>query len=122
MKPGGYLFIDATYKENLFYSFGEISYRLSGGRFPTFLNSMYSSHIFGRKQIFSSSEINTLLKQLGIRPSHLKKFNEISFPYETYLKKMFKSVEIVKLTMPIIKFLLFLFPIKNKMIVVGSKL
>ncbi|HSB03020.1 MAG TPA: class I SAM-dependent methyltransferase, partial [Anaerolineales bacterium] len=60
LKPGGLLLIDTPCRDSLYHQVGEITYRLSGGRFPTFLNAMYSSHLFGHKQIFSTREMKDM--------------------------------------------------------------
>jgi 2-polyprenyl-6-hydroxyphenyl methylase/3-demethylubiquinone-9 3-methyltransferase len=88
LKPGGMLFVDTPCRDSLYHQTGEITYRLSGGRFPTFLNAMYSSHLFGHKQIFSTAEMKDLLEAAGLHVEELRKFHELSFPYEFYLKRL----------------------------------
>jgi 2-polyprenyl-6-hydroxyphenyl methylase/3-demethylubiquinone-9 3-methyltransferase len=121
LKSGGYLFIDTPCRDSFYHRFGEITYKLSNGKYPTFLNSMYSAHQFGHKQIFSTSEMKQLFEEANIEVVELRKFHELSFPYSFYLKKLFKSNLMVKLSLPIVKLLLWIFPVKNKMLVVGRK-
>lgn len=121
LKSGGFLFVDTPCRDSFYHRFGEITYKVSNGRFPTFLNSMYSGHAFGHKQIFSTSEMNNLFETAGLEVVELKKFHELSFPYSFYLKKILKSSFLVKLSLPVVSVLLFCFPIKNKMLVVGRK-
>jgi len=121
LKSGGVLFIDTPCRDSFYHRFGEFSYKLSNGKFPTFLNSMYSAHKFGHKQIFSTSEMKDLFKKVNLDVIEVRKFHELSFPYSVYLKKMFKSNFMVKLSLPIVKILLFVFPVKNKMLVIGRK-
>ena len=61
LKKGGLLLIDTPCRDSFYHQVGEMTYRLSGGRFPTFLNAMYSSHLFGHKQIFSTKEMKELV-------------------------------------------------------------
>ncbi len=121
LKSGGYLFIDTPCRDSFYHRFGVFTYRLSNGVYPTFLNSMYSSHRFGHKQIFSITEMKDLFREAGLEIVETRKFHELSFPYSFYLKKIFKSSFMVRLLLPIVNTLLFLFPIKNKMLVIGCK-
>ena len=121
LKSGGLLFIDTPCRDSLYHRFGEITYKISNGKYPTFLNSMYSAHPFGHKQIFSTSEMKDLFEKANLEVISLKRFHELSFPYSFYLKKMLKSDLLVKLSLPIVSALLFLFPVKNKMLVIGRK-
>ena len=122
LKQGGLLLIDTPCRDNFYHQFGELTYRLSGGRFPTFLNAMYSSHLFGHKQIFSTNEMKELFESVGLEVVELHKFHELSFPYEFYLKKLFKSGFIVRLLLPLVKVFFKVFKIQNKMLVIGRKL
>jgi 2-polyprenyl-6-hydroxyphenyl methylase/3-demethylubiquinone-9 3-methyltransferase len=121
LKRGGLLFIDTPCRDSFYHQVGEISYRLSGGRFPTFLNAMYSSHLFGHKQIFSTREMKELFSSCGLEVIQLQKFHELSFPYEFYLRKLLRSEALVKLSLPLVRAFFRLFKIRNKMLVVGRK-
>jgi 2-polyprenyl-3-methyl-5-hydroxy-6-metoxy-1,4-benzoquinol methylase len=121
LKPGGLLLIDTPCRDSFYHRFGELTYRLTGGRFPTFLNAMYSSHLFGHKQIFSTSEMRTLFESIGLEVLDLHKFHELSFPYEFYLRKLFKSEMLVKLLLPIVNIFFKVVKIQNKMLVIGRK-
>ena len=121
LKPGGFLLIDTPCRDSFYHRFGEFTYRLTGGRSPTFLNAMYSSHLFGHKQIFSTTEMKQLFESLGLEVIDLHKFHELSFPYEFYLKKLFKSQMLVRLMLPAVKLFFKIFKIQNKMLVVGKK-
>jgi cyclopropane fatty-acyl-phospholipid synthase-like methyltransferase len=85
LKRGGLLLIDTPSRDSFYHQVGEMTYRLSGGRFPTFLNAMYSSHLFGHKQIFSTPEMKELFTSCGLEVIELQKFHELSFPYDFYL-------------------------------------
>ncbi len=121
LKPGGLLLIDTPCRDSFYHQVGEITYRLSGGRFPTFLNAMYSSHLFGHKQIFSTSEMKELFESCGLEVVLLQKFHELSFPYEFYLRKLLHSEFLVKLSLPLVRAFFRLFKIRNKMLIVGRK-
>ncbi|WP_097651357.1 class I SAM-dependent methyltransferase [Candidatus Chloroploca asiatica] len=121
LKTGGCLFIDTPCRDSFYHRFGEITYKYTNGRFPTFLNAMYSAHPFGHKQIFSSSEIRCILERVGLEVVSVTKFHELSFPYSFYLKRLLKSDLLVNIALPVVSVLLWLFPVKNKMLVIGCK-
>jgi len=121
LKTGGLLLIDTPCRDSFYHEVGEITYRLSRGRFPTFLNAMYSSHLFGHKQIFSTGEMKDLFESIGLEVLELRKFHELSFPYEFYLKKLLRSEALVRLLLPAVKAFFAVFKIRNKMLVIGTK-
>ena len=121
LKQGGLLLIDTPCRDGFYHQAGAFTYRLTGGRFPTFLNVMYSSHLFGHKQIFSTGEMKQLFESLGLEIVDLHKFHELSFPYEFYLRKFFRSQLLVNLLLPAVKVFFKMFKIQNKMLVVGRK-
>jgi 2-polyprenyl-6-hydroxyphenyl methylase/3-demethylubiquinone-9 3-methyltransferase len=121
LKPGGLLLIDTPCRDSFYHRFGELTYRLTRGRYPTFLNAMYSSHVFGHKQIFSTREMRSLFESVGLEVVDLYKFHELSFPYEFYLKKLFRSNMLVNLLLPAVQIFFRIFKIQNKMLVIGRK-
>ncbi|NJC96856.1 MAG: hypothetical protein C3F07_10490 [Anaerolineales bacterium] len=121
LKPGGLLLIDTPCRDGFYHRFGEFTYRVTRGRAPTFLNAMYSSHLFGHKQIFSTGEMKDLFESAGLEVIELNKFHELSFPYDFYLRKLFRSKAIVRLSLPLVKLFFKVFRIRNKMLVVGKK-
>jgi 2-polyprenyl-3-methyl-5-hydroxy-6-metoxy-1,4-benzoquinol methylase len=121
LKPGGLLLIDTPCRDSFYHQFGELTYKLTRGRYPTFLNAMYSSHLFGHKQIFSTKEMQELFESVGLQVIDLHKFHELSFPYEFYLRKLFRSERIVRLLLPAVKVFFRIFKIQNKMLVIGKK-
>jgi 2-polyprenyl-3-methyl-5-hydroxy-6-metoxy-1,4-benzoquinol methylase len=108
LKSGGFLCIDTPCRDSFYHKFGETTYKLSKGKFPTFLNTMYSAHLYGHKQIFSTSEIIKLFEQANLEVTELKKIHELSFPYSFYLKKLLKSDTIVKISLPLVYLLLYI--------------
>ncbi len=121
LKPGGLLLIDTPCRDSFYHQAGEVTYRLSGGRFPTFLNAMYSSHLFGHKQIFSTREMKDIFVSSGLKVIELQEFHELSFPYDFYLKKLLRSEALVRLSLPAVRAFFWLFKIRNKMLVIGRK-
>lgn len=121
LKRGGLLLIDTPARDSFYHRFGELTYRLTGGRFPTFLNAMYSSHLFGHKQIFSTAEMRRLFEAAGLEVLELRTFHELSFPYDFYLRKLFKSKRMVHLLLPLVHVFFRIVRIRNKMLVIGRK-
>lgn len=118
---GGLLLIDTPCRDSFYHQAGELTYHLSGGRFPTFLNAMYSAHLFGHKQIFSTSEMKELFHSCGLEIIELQKFHELSFPYDFYLRRLLRSEALAKLSLPLVSAFFRLFKIRNKMLVIGRK-
>ena len=121
LKPGGILLIDTPCRDAFYHRFGEFTYKLSGGNFPTFLNTMYSAKPFGHKQILSLAEMRGLYEAVGMEVVELKRFHELSFPYSFYLKKLVRSDFLVKVLLPFVYIFFAIFPIRNKMLAIGKK-
>lgn len=121
LKPSGFLFMDTPCRNSFYHRFGAMTYKLSAGRFPTFLNSMYSEAPYGHKQIFSTMEMRRILEMTGMRVVSLTRFHELTFPYDFYLEKMFKSRRIVRALLPLVRLFFKIFKIRNKMLVVAQK-
>lgn len=121
IKPGGLLLIDTPSRDAFYHRAGALTYRLSGGKYPTLLNAMYSAHRFGHKQIFATHEMKQLFEQVGMIVLQLKKFHELSFPNSFYLKKLIKSDQMVRVALPFVNLALKVLPVCNKMLVVGRK-
>ncbi|MEK6751691.1 MAG: class I SAM-dependent methyltransferase [Chloroflexota bacterium] len=121
LKSGGILLIDTPCRDAFYHRFGEFTYWLSRGKYPTFLNAMYSAKPFGHKQIFSLAEMKSALEMAGLEVVELRRFHELSFPYSFYLKKLVRSELLVKLLLPFVHIFFIIFPIRNKMLAVGRK-
>lgn len=122
MRRGGLLFLDTPCRDAFYHRFGQLSYRLSMGKFPTFLNAMYSNHMFGHKQIFSTVEMRELFERSRLNMLQLDKIHELSFPYRFYLKNLFKSNILVEVALPFANIFFKFFNIRNKMVAVGRKI
>jgi 2-polyprenyl-3-methyl-5-hydroxy-6-metoxy-1,4-benzoquinol methylase len=121
LKAGGFVFIDTPAKDSFYHAFGDFTYKLTRGKYPTFLNVMYSEKAFGHKQIFSTSELAGLLEDVGFQIEHIKKFHELSFPTDFYLKKLIRGDYAVMAVNPIAQTALKIFPIRNKMLICAKK-
>ena len=121
-KPGGWLFIDTPAKDSFYHRFGELTYKLSGGRLPTFLNLMYSDTPFGHKQIFSTSELKKIVEDSGYEIKLVKKFHELSFPYKHYLRKVSNNKYFINIFDFLLKFVFKIFRIQNKFVLVAKKI
>lgn len=121
LKPGGRLYIDTPSRDGAYHRFGELTYHLTFGRFPTLLNSMYSASRFAHKQIFSRQEIRSAFEGVGLRVERCELFHELSFPTDFYLKNLLRSERLSGLLAPAVDLALRTARIKNKMLVVGVK-
>lgn len=121
LKPGGVLLIDTPCRDAFYHRFGEFSYKISGGKLPTFLNAMYSAKPFGHKQILSLAEMHGLYEAAGLKVVELRRFHELSFPYSFYLKKLVRSDLLARLLLPFVHIFFIIFPIRNKMLAIGKK-
>lgn len=121
LRPGGLLFLDTPCRDAFYHRFGSLSYRLTFGRFPTFLNAMYANDLFGHKQIFSTREMKELLERLHFEILQFNKIHELSFPYNFYLKKLLLSDVLTEIVDPFAKVFFKIARIRNKMVVVGRK-
>ncbi|MBE0672473.1 MAG: methyltransferase domain-containing protein [Anaerolineales bacterium] len=121
LKSGGILLIDTPCRDAFYHRFGEFTYWLSRGKYPTFLNTMYSAKPFGHKQIFSLAEMRSALEAAGLEVVEMRRFHELSFPYSFYLKKLVRSDRLVKILLPFVHVFFLVFPIRNKMLAVGRK-
>lgn len=121
LKPGGILYLDTPARDAFYYRVGELTYKLTNGRFPSFLNIMYSNSKYAHKQIFTTSELEKILRDIGFDVIYCKKLHELSFPYAFYLKKIVKSENIAKILVPPVKVFLKIFRIENKMLTIAKK-
>jgi 2-polyprenyl-6-hydroxyphenyl methylase/3-demethylubiquinone-9 3-methyltransferase len=121
LKQGGYMFMDTPSREGVYYRLGQLSYRLTGGRHPFLLKTMYSPTPFAHKQIFTVRQIEDLLARAGMELVHSRLFHELSFPYSFYLRKTFRSAALARLVEPFVRAAFFFLRVRNKMLIVGRK-
>jgi 2-polyprenyl-6-hydroxyphenyl methylase/3-demethylubiquinone-9 3-methyltransferase len=121
LKYNGLVCISTPSRDGLYYRLGALSYKLSIGKFPTFLNMMYSNHVFGHKQILSNRELKRLFDRVGVKMLHQDKIHELSLPYRNYLKKFYLPDFMVKILCPFVVLFFKIFRIHNKIIAVGQK-
>ena len=121
LKKGGYLILDTPCKDSLYYRLGAFTYRVSKGRWPSFLNAIYRNEPFGHKQIFSTSEMKAALEVCDLACVSLTRFHELSFPVDHYLTRMHFSKHIAKVLGAVFGWIVTFIRIKNKMLVVAQK-
>ena len=121
LKPGGILLMDTPARDSLFYRAGELAYKISGGKRPFLLKTMYSPMPFAHKQIFRLQEVKNLLQQLGFEVIFHNRFHELSFPRQFYLRRILRNKLAVKLADPIAGLILAALPVANKMLVIARK-
>lgn len=122
LKPNGVLLLDTPARDSFYHRAGVLTYRLSFGSFPTFLNSMYSSHPFGHKQILSTEEVERLFIRSCLEPLTIETFHELSFPCEFYLVKLLRSETLARFSAPLASLFFKVFRIKNKMVAAGRRI
>lgn len=121
LKPGGFLCIDTPARDGFYYRIGQATYSLTGGRFPTFLNAMYTDERCGHKQILATRQLADLLVNRGLQIVDMEKCHELSFPYKFYLKRLLKSQGVASVIEPFVAAFFFISRIKNKMLLVARK-
>jgi 2-polyprenyl-6-hydroxyphenyl methylase/3-demethylubiquinone-9 3-methyltransferase len=121
LKPGGYLMLDTPCRDSLFYLIGRLSYTISFGKYPTFLNIMYSDRAYSHKQIFSSKEILNEINYVGLQTKEFKRLFELSLPTHFYIKKLIRNRTLAKPVSSLVNLLIKLCYIRNKMILIAQK-
>ncbi len=121
LKKDGILLLDTPARDALYYRVGICSYKMTLGRIPSFLNIMYSNSEFAHKQILSSAQLTSLLKQCGFEVVSIRKIHELSFPYSHYLKRLLRSHLLARTLEPVASLFFRLFRISNKIVVVSRK-
>jgi 2-polyprenyl-6-hydroxyphenyl methylase/3-demethylubiquinone-9 3-methyltransferase len=120
LRPGGFLLMDTPERNSVFYRSGEWSYKLSKGRYPFLLKTMYSPEKFGHKQIFRIFEMKRLLNLSNFDVIFARRFHELSFPHEFYLRRLLRNGAAIKVALPFTKALIRVLPVKNKMMIVAQ--
>ena len=121
IRPGGLLCLDTPARDSFYHQLGEITYRVSRGRYPTFLNMMYSNKPFAHKQIFSGQQLFCAVKRSGLDVIKMARIHELSFPYTSYLERILKSKRLAKLAGFLVSTFFTTFKIRNKVILVARK-
>lgn len=119
LKNDGLLLLDTPARDAFYYRVGGLSYRLTRGKCPSFLDVLYSRDAFSHKQIFSSEQLSGLLEQCGFEVITLKKVHELSFPHAFYLKRLLHSDRIAAFLGPCARVFFKVARIHNKIVVVA---
>jgi 2-polyprenyl-6-hydroxyphenyl methylase/3-demethylubiquinone-9 3-methyltransferase len=121
LRPGGVMLVGTPSREAFYHRAGVLTYRASRGRYPTFLNGMYSPEPFSHKQILSPGDLRALLARAGLEPVSTRLVHDMTFPCRWYLRKALRSRLLAELAHPLAAGALALFRIRNKMIVAARK-
>ena len=122
VSEGGYIIVDTPCRDSFLYRFGEFTYALSRGRFPTFLSLMYSPHPYGHKQILSKRNLREMALNNGLVVEKVMQFHELSFPIDFYLEKLIPFIKNYKsISRFFASTILRVFPLKNKMLLVARR-
>ncbi|MBS1627477.1 MAG: class I SAM-dependent methyltransferase [Bacteroidetes bacterium] len=121
LKSGGYIFIDTPCRNAFYHKFGELISTVSFGKMNTLLHAMYSNHPYGHKQILSKKDMHLIMHKAGLKIVEIKLFHELSFPISFYLNRILFSNFLAKTLSVPISWVLKVFRIKNKMLVVAVK-
>lgn len=121
LKQNGLLFLDTPARDGFYYRAGELSYSITGGLCPLFLNTMYSAAAFAHKQIFSTQHLRQLLARYGFEVVELRKIHELSFPYTFYLERLLGHRGLARMLGPFVGLVFNVCRIRNKLLVVARK-
>lgn len=121
LAPGGLLLIDTPCRDAFFHKTGAATCRLSGGRFPTLLNMLYSRAPYAHKQIISTDGMKWLIDRAGFELLRLERIFELSSPCENYLKKAFRSAGVARALAPFARAFVETTRVRNKMLVVARR-
>jgi len=121
VRPGGHMFVGTPYRDSFYHQTGVMTYKLTRGKFPTFLNQMYSDVRYGHKQILSAADITRLFRLTPVELLQITLLHELSLPHKHYLKKLTRSQTVANVVAPLVTLGLSVARIRNKMIAVGRK-
>lgn len=120
LKPGGVLLMDTPSRDGVLYKAGELTARLTGGRYPTTMAAQYSPTPFNHKQIFRLTDMRSLLEEIGFQVD-LRTRTELSMPGEFYISAMSKSKQLGRVIGPVADAAISVVPLNNKMIVMAMR-
>jgi 2-polyprenyl-6-hydroxyphenyl methylase/3-demethylubiquinone-9 3-methyltransferase len=122
LRPGGLVLLETPCRDGTFHRIGELTYRLSRGRYPTLLNLLYASHAFAHKQILALHEVEELLDQAGLRVERLEPIHQLALPTRNYLMKLLRAELPATLLAPVVGALLAVARPWNKARAIARKL
>jgi len=113
LKPGGYLFLDTPIRDCLYDYASYIWYFITFGKSSLFLKSKYGkAHL----QIFHSSELLSLARDLGFSIASYDIKHELSFPYSFYFGRFTSNKKLQDILGNWSKIFFKVFKIKNKIV------
>jgi 2-polyprenyl-6-hydroxyphenyl methylase/3-demethylubiquinone-9 3-methyltransferase len=121
LRPGGVLLMDTPSRDGFLYRLGEVTARLTGGRYTGTMGIQYSPDPFCHKQIFRKVDMRNLLAAPGFGSVDIREKFELSFPAEYYTRHFIRSEPARRVVNPLARLALAALPIRNKMIVVAHK-
>ena len=121
LKPGGLLVVGTPCRDSFYHRFGVLTYRMSNGRFPTFLDIMYSKQAFGHKQILSMGELRSMYGRCRLEVLHAERRHELSCPYAKYVDSLVRSPTARRIAKAACALAWDHLPITNKMVFVGTR-
>lgn len=121
VRPGGIVAFETPYRDAFFHRTGELTYRLTRGRVPSFLNNLYGAGLFAHKQIFSISDIGRLVEASGLRTIDQRKIHEFLSPARYHLKRLISNETLLNIMDPVVEALFKVIRIPSKVTVVARK-
>lgn len=116
VKPGGLLALDTPARDGNLYRLAAVEHAVTGGRSVKLLNTLYSPHPFGHKQILRRSDLLDCLG--GFAPVVCKRISELSFPVAHHVRYLLRSDRATAVVAPIASRLLAYAPLQNKTVAV----
>ncbi len=119
LAPDGVLLMDTPNRDGLLYQVGDVTTKLSRGRYPTTLGIQYSPTPFDHKQIFRVRDMMAMLQAVGFDSINIETKFELSLPPAYYVRAIVKNRAAANLLAAVASVALRVLPVNNKMIVVA---
>ena len=115
-KPGGVVAFDTPARDGLLYRLAALEHDLTRGRSARLMRAMYSPMPFCHKQILSREHLRDAFLSRGFRDVRCELVTELSFPTHYYLVRIFRSKRLAGALDLIVKRLMPLIPLHNKVV------
>lgn len=113
LKPGSYLFLDTPIRDCLYDYASYIWYFITLGKSTLFLRSKYSKE---HLQIFHSSELLSLARDIGFSIADYDIKHELTFPYSFYFRRFTSNKKMQDILGNCAKIFFKIFKIRNKIV------